>query len=354
VTAPAPAIPAPPVTSAVPADRFRGGAARRVALLLLAGLAVLAVALLGLAVGSRPLPLADVVRALHAPDGSDASVIVRELRLPRTVVGLVVGAALGLAGAAVQGLTRNPLADPGLLGVSAGAAFGVVVGITAGVAGTATGNALCATAGALAAAVVVGALAGGARSSSPLPLLLSGVALTALLSSLTTVLVLLDATTLDQFRFWVVGSVAGRDLALLLGVVPLLAAGALLVLAGARGLDALALGDDLARGLGIRVGRARLGAALGATLLTAGSVAVAGPLGFVGLVVPHVGRALVGPAHRWLLPLSALLGAALLVGADVVGRVVARPAELQVGIVTALVGAPVLVLLVQRRRVLAA
>ena len=353
MTAPAPAPLRRPATAvAVPETGPRP--ARRTAVLLVAAAAVVSVALLSLAVGSRPIPLAAVVGALTAPDGSDASVIVRELRLPRTVVGLVVGAALGLAGAAVQGLTRNPLADPGLLGVSAGAAFGVVVGITAGVAGGATGNAVCALVGALVAGVLVASLAGGGRSASPLPLLLAGVALTALLTSLTTVLVLLDATTLDQYRFWVVGSVAGRDPGLLVGTAPLLVVGVLLLAATARSLDVLALGDDLARGLGVRLGRARLGVALGATLLTAGAVAVAGPLVFLGLVVPHLGRALVGPAHRWLLPASALLGAVLLVGADVLGRVVARPAELQVGIVTALVGAPFLVALVRRRRVVAA
>jgi iron complex transport system permease protein len=315
---------------------------------------VAATGLLSLAVGSRALPLGDVLAALLQGGTSEAAVIVRDLRVPRTVVGLIVGAALGLAGAAVQGLTRNPLADPGLLGVSAGAAFGVVLGITLGVADSLAGTALSALAGALLAAVAVGVLAGGGRSSSPLPLLLAGVALTALLSSLTTVLVLLDADTLNQYRFWVVGSIAGRDVDLLLGAAPLLLAGLVLLAANARALDGLALGEDLARGLGVRLGRARLGVALGATLLTAAAVAVAGPLAFVGLVVPHVGRALVGPAHRWLLPLSALLGAVLLVGADVVGRVVVRPGELQVGIVTALVGAPVLVALVRRKRVLAA
>jgi len=309
-----------------------------------------AAALVSLAVGSRSLPTAEVVRVLLQADGSDTSAIVRELRLPRTVLGLIVGAALGVAGAQLQGLTRNPLADPGLLGVSGGAALGVVAtGSVLGVGG-ATGQAWAALVGALLATGAVWLLAGQGRGRSPLDLVLAGVALTALLGSLTTVLVLLDADTLDEYRFWAVGSLAGRDPALLGGVAPLLLLGLVLAVATVRTLDVLALGDDLAAGLGSRVAWGRGGVALSATLLTAGAVAVCGPLIFVGLVVPHLARAVVGPAHLWLLPLSALFGASLLLLADTLGRVVVRPAELQVGIVTALVGAPVLIALVRRQR----
>ena len=313
---------------------------------------VVGLTLLSLAVGSRSLPLEEVLRALTTADGSETAVIVRELRAPRALLSVVVGAALGTAGAQLQGLTRNPLADPGLLGVSAGAALAVVsTGTVLGVGGS-TGQAWAALAGALAATAVVYLLASSGRGdASPLPLLLAGVALTALLSALTTVLVLLDAETLDEYRFWAVGSLAGRDVGLLGSVLPFLAAGVVLAAVTARTLDLLALGEDLARGLGTRVAWGRGGIVLSATLLTAASVAIAGPLVFVGLVVPHLARALVGPAHRWLLPLSALFGAALLLGADVVGRVAARPAELQVGIVTAVIGAPFLVALVRRRRV---
>ncbi len=312
---------------------------------------VIGLTLLSLAVGSRSLPLGEVLRALTAADGSETAVIVRELRAPRALLAVVVGAALGVAGAQLQGLTRNPLADPGLLGVSAGAALAVVTtGTVLGVGG-ATGQAWAALAGALGAAAVVYSLASSGRGdASPLPLLLAGVALTALLSALTTVLVLLDAETLDEYRFWAVGSLAGRDVGLLASVLPFLVLGAVLAVVSARTLDLLALGEDLARGLGTRVSWGRAGIVLSATLLTAASVAIAGPLAFVGLVVPHLARVFVGPAHRWLLPLSALFGAALLLGADVVGRVVARPAELQVGIVTAVIGAPFLIALVRRRR----
>jgi iron complex transport system permease protein len=314
--------------------------------------AVLGLVLVSLALGSRSLPLDEVLRALTGSDGSETAVIVRELRAPRALLAVVVGAALGVAGAQLQGLTRNPLADPGLLGVSAGAALAVVATSTVLGVGGATGQAWAAVCGALAATAVVFLLASsGRRDTSPLPLLLAGVALTALLSAITTVLVLLDADTLDEYRFWSVGSVAGRDLDLLTSVLPLLVVGAVLAVAGARTLDLLALGEDLARGLGTRVSWGRSCVVLSATLLTAAAVAVAGPLVFVGLVVPHLARALVGPVHRWLLPCSALLGAALLLGSDVLGRVVARPAELQVGIVTAVLGAPFLIALVRRRRV---
>lgn len=319
----------------------------------LVGLGALGAGVLAsLAVGSRDLPLADVLGVLATDDGSDAAVIVRELRVPRTVVAAVVGLALGVAGALLQGVTRNPLADPGLLGVSAGAALGVVsTGTVLGVGG-ATGQALAALLGALAATVAVYALAGGLRGGAgPLPLVLAGVALTALLTAVTTMVVVLDAQTLDEYRFWAVGSVAGRDPALLGAVAPLLLLGGVLAAVCARPLDLLALGDDLARGLGARVAWGRGGGVLAATLLTAGAVAVAGPLVFVGLVVPHLARGLVGGGHGWLLPMSGVLGAVLLVTSDVIGRVVGRPGEIQVGIITALVGAPFLVALVRRRTV---
>jgi iron complex transport system permease protein len=313
---------------------------------------VLACVVLSLAVGSRSLPFGDALRALFVSDGSETAVIVRDLRLPRTVVALVVGFALGVAGAQLQGLTRNPLAEPGLLGVSAGAALAVVAtGTALGVEG-AQGQAWAALVGAIAATLAVYLLGGAGRAGGgPLPLVLAGVAVTALLSAMTTVLVLLDAETLNEYRFWAVGSVAGRDLGLLLAVVPLLTVGIVLAVVSARTLDLLALGDDLARGLGARVAWGRAGVALSATLLTAGAVSVAGPLLFVGLVVPHLARRMTGPVHGWLLPMSGLLGAALLLAADVVGRVVARPGEIQVGIVTALIGGPFLVALVRGRRV---
>lgn len=330
-----------------------GAALRRRRVLGLMGLAVLvaAAALLGAAVGARTLAPAEVWSALVAPTGSEADIVVRELRLPRTLIALVAGAALGLAGALAQGHTRNPLADPGLLGVNAGAALAVVVAIYLLGVTTPLGYVWFALAGALVASVVVFALgATGPAGTTPVTLALAGAAVTALLTSLTYGVVIADVETLDAFRFWAVGSVAGRSLDVLVPVLPLLAVGVLLTLGNGPGLNALALGEDVARSLGQHVATTRLVGLAAVTLLAGTTVAVCGPIAFLGLVVPHVVRAVTGPDHRWLLPASALAGAALLTLADVLGRVIARPGELQVGVVLALVGAPFFVVLVRRRR----
>jgi iron complex transport system permease protein len=322
----------------------------------IAGLAgCVAVALLcviaSLAIGSRSVPFGQVVAALTAYDGSDAHAIVRDLRVPRTELGLLVGAALGAAGALMQGVTRNPLAEPGILGINAGAAFAVVLAISVlGVSSVSayTGFAL---AGAGFSALLVFVLGGsGGGGPTPVRLALAGAVLGALLVSLTSAVLVFDAQTLDEFRFWIVGSIAGRDAGVGLAVLPFIAAGLVIALAAGRRLNALALGDDVARSLGQRVGRTRIAASTGFVFLAGGAVAAAGPVAFVGLAVPHVARAIAGPDYRWIVPYSIVLGAVLLLGADVLGRVVARPAELEVGIVTALLGAPFFILLVRRRR----
>jgi iron complex transport system permease protein len=319
------------------------------------GLAVLVAAvalglLAGVAVGARVLPPAEVWAAIVAPDGGEAAIIVRELRLPRTLLALAAGAALGLAGALIQGHTRNPLADPGLLGVNAGAAFAVVLAIYALGITQPLGYVWFAFGGALVASVVVLSLGStGPAGATPVTLALAGAAVTAFLTSLTYAVVIADVDTLDAYRFWAVGSVAGRDLDVLAPVLPFLAAGLLLGLANAPGLNTLALGEDVARSLGQRVRLTRAVGVAAVTLLTGSAVAACGPIAFLGLVVPHVARAVTGPDHRWLLPYSALAGSATLLLADVLGRVVVRPGELQVGIVLALVGAPVFVAIVRRR-----
>lgn len=319
--------------------------------LVLALVLLLGVVLSSLAVGSVPIPVTDVVRALVAPDGSEASIIVRELRAPRTMIGVAVGAGLALAGAVMQGLTRNPLADPGILGVSAGAAFAVVIAISVLGVGSLTGFVWFGFLGAAVASVGVYALGSlGRDGATPVKLALAGAAVTALLGSLTTAIVLLDAQTLDEYRFWAVGSLAGRDAAIAAQVLPFLAVGVVLALASARALNALSLGDDVARALGQRMGVSRAFGALAVTVLTGAAVAAAGPIGFVGLVVPHVVRAATGPDYRWILPYSAVCGPLLLLVSDILGRVIARPAEVQVGIVTALVGAPFFIAMVRRRR----
>ncbi|MFJ5176757.1 FecCD family ABC transporter permease [Streptomyces griseoviridis] len=317
-----------------------------------AAVAAVAVAvLLSLAVGTRPVPPAAVLDALLHGGSSPDALVVRSLRLPRTEVGLTAGAALGVAGAALQAVTRNPLADPGILGLSQGAAAGVVLAIASGLASGFAGYVWYAFAGAVVAACLVyGIAARGRGGASPVKLALAGTALSAMTAGGTTVVLTSSSATLDQFRFWQVGALSGRDAGTVGRMLPFLLAGAVLVLACARGLDALALGDETARALGHRVGLVRVTAALGATLLTAAAVAAAGPIAFVGLAVPHLARRLVtSGGHRAVLPLSALLGAGLLLAADVAGRVVRAPAEVPAGVMTALVGVPVLVVLVRRK-----
>jgi iron complex transport system permease protein len=314
--------------------------------------ALAAVAVLSLAIGAKPIPVADVFGGLLHDDGSEQAAIVRELRVPRTLVGLSVGIALGLAGALMQALTRNPLADPGLLGVDAGAAAAVVVAIA--VLGLASPAAYVwfAFAGAAAASIVVYLLGSRGRAgATPVRLALAGTAIAAALTAFTNGMTLLDPLTFDDFRFWSVGALGGRDLGILADVGPFLLAGALLALALARPLNALALGDDAGRGLGAHVGRTRALGAVAITLLCGGATAVAGPIGFVGLTVPHAARAIAGPDQRRVLAYSVVLAPILLIGADVIGRVVVRPGELEVGIVTALVGAPVFIALVRRTRI---
>ncbi|SCF27952.1 iron complex transport system permease protein [Micromonospora viridifaciens] len=327
---------------------------RRLAVTLAAALLLAGALLASLALGSRPLSADAVWGALTAPDGGDASTIVRELRLPRTALGLVVGLALALAGVLFQAVTRNPLAEPRILGVSAGASVGVVLAIAVFGVGTLTGYVWFGVAGALLAGLLVFAVANRTREgASPVTLALVGAALDASLGAVVYALLSIDARTFEEYRFWVVGGLTGRGVGVAGHVLPFVLAGAVLAALVARGLDALALGDDVARGLGHRIALVRLGAGAAGVLLTGAAVAAAGPIAFVGLAVPHLARALVGADHRWTLLVAGLLGPALLLAADIIGRLVAPPGEVPAGIVTALLGAPLLALLVHRARTVA-
>lgn len=329
------------------ASAARRGSVRGVLLLVLA---LLAVCLVSLAVGSRGIGLPRTVEVLLHPDGSTEATIVRDLRVPRTILALAAGLCLGVAGALMQGHTRNPLADPGLLGVTAGASFAVVVGIYALGIADPTSYAWFALLGAGAAAALVFAIGSTRGGPDPVTLVLAGTAVSALLGAFTQTILLRDVETLDDYRFWVVGSVAGRDLDVLWQLAPFMLVGLLLAAIGSPGLNMLQLGDDVARSLGMSPARHKVGGILAVMLLAGAATAACGPIGFVGLVVPHVARHLGGVDYRWVVPYAGLVGALLVVVADVVGRVIVRPGELQVGIVMALIGGPVFVLLVRRLR----
>ncbi|MFD7323294.1 FecCD family ABC transporter permease [Streptomyces sp. NPDC059875] len=301
-----------------------------------------------LAIGTKAVPLSDVLAAIAGSDAGDA-VVVRELRMPRTFLGLLVGLALGAAGAVAQDITRNPLGDPGLIGISAGGSFAVAASI--GMLGLTSSYQYIWFAflgGALAGLIAYAVGGTGYGGATPAKLALAGAAVTVLLDAGTNTLVLLDVRTLDQYRFWAVGSLAGRDAQLGMELLPFVVVGLALALGLSGRLNALALGDDVASSLGTPVKSTRALGALAVVLLTGAAVAAAGPVTFIGLVVPHVVRAFTGPDARWLVPCSALGGASLMLAADVVGRMVARPGELEAGVVTALLGAPFLALLVKR------
>jgi iron complex transport system permease protein len=318
-------------------------------LVMVAVLALLMAA--SVAIGSRGVGWSDIVAALGGSSETIEEAAVTK-RIPRTVLAVLVGAALGLSGAVMQGVTRNPLADPGVLGINMGASLAVVAGLAWFGLFTATSRILVAIAGAALAAVfvyAVGAL--GRGGPTPLKLALAGAATSAALTSFITAIALPRGDIAASVQSFQVGGVGGATFANLTPVLPFLAVGLVISLLSARGLNSLALGDELAAGLGERVALARGVAALGSVLLCGAATAVAGPIWFVGLVVPHLCRLLVGVDHRWLLPFSALAGASLLVASDVIGRIVARPSELDVGIITALVGAPFFIAVVRRQRV---
>lgn len=304
-----------------------------------------------IAFGVRAVTLEEILGALSgdARGIAEAAVLTR---VPRTALALLVGAALGLAGATLQAVTRNPLADPGILGISGGAALAVVIGLAFfGLTNpyAQIGLAIAGAAGAAVFVYVVGSL--GRGGATPLKLALAGAATAAAFSSLTSAVLLPRVDVMETFRFWQIGGVGGATWDRIGLILPVLAIGAAVCLLCARGMNSLALGDDLAAGLGENVARTRLIAAAGAVILCGAATAVAGPIAFVGLVIPHICRLLVGPDNRWLLPFAALTGAGLLVAADVIGRVIARPEEIEVGIVTAFIGAPFFIWIVRRQKV---
>jgi iron complex transport system permease protein len=302
-----------------------------------------------IAIGAKPLSVDQVWHGLFDDSGTFSDVVVGE-RLARTLLGLLAGVALGLSGAVLQALTRNPLADPGLLGINMGASAAVVTAISFFGVSSLTGYVWFAFLGAAAVGVLVYVL-GGTRSATPVRLALAGTAVSAALYGYLQAVMIMDNAALGKMRFWTVGSLVSADMSTIRQVLPFIAVGTVLALALARPLNAMAMGDDTARALGANLNRTRALSMAAATLLCGAATAACGPIVFVGLMVPHVVRSFAGPDLRWILPFSAVLSPVLLLGADVVGRLVARPAEIQVGIVTAIIGGPVFIYLVRRRKV---
>lgn len=332
----------------------RAGFARSNRLRALGFLAMLvvlaALAMLSVAIGTRDVVWAEIVSALGGQVETIGEAAI-SVRIPRTLLAVVAGAALGLSGATMQGVTRNPLADPGILGVNMGASLAVVVGVAWFNIASAQAFIWAAILGAGCSAVFVYTIGSlGRGGATPLKLALAGAATSVAFSSLVIAVVLPRSDIAGGIRSWQIGGVGGATFDRIWNVLPFLAVGFLISLLSARKLNSLALGDDLAAGLGERVALARAMSALGAILLCGATTAVCGPIGFLGLVVPHICRLLVGVDHRWLLPFSALCGASLLLAADIVGRIVSRPAELDVGIVTALIGGPFFIWIVRRQR----
>ncbi|MGW1957308.1 FecCD family ABC transporter permease [Streptomyces sp. NPDC001920] len=316
--------------------------------LLVSVLILVVVALASIAIGAKQLSIGEVWHGLFDASGTYGDVVVDD-RISRTLLGLLAGAALGLAGSVLQALTRNPLADPGLLGINAGASAAVVTAITYFGVTSLSGYVWFAFLGAAAVGAMVWFL-GGSRGATPVRLALAGTAISAALYGYLQAVMIMDNAALNKMRFWTVGSLSSATDATIEQVLPFLGVGMILALALARPLNAMEMGDDTAKALGADLNRTRVLSMLTATVLCGAATAACGPIVFVGLMVPHVVRSFTGPDLRWILPYAAVLSPVLLLGADVLGRLVARPSELQVGIVTAILGGPVFIFLVRRRR----
>lgn len=324
----------------------------------LTGLAVLALILivlvpLSLVVGSQSIAPETVWSAITAFDATDsAHLLVTHLRIPRTLLAIVIGSGLGVAGAVMQAMTRNPLADPGIFGVNAGAAAAVAGAIALFGAINVTAYMAFGLVGASLAGVAIYVLGDLGRNASPVRVVLAGAAISIVLLSLTQIILInSEEQVFDQFRHWTVGSLQGRGAAVLGPVSLLTAIGLALALALARPLDAAALGQDLSRSMGVDPKRIWSLAALVVIILSGAATAAAGPIAFIGLTAPHLARFITGPSHRWLLPYVMLVSAVLMLSADIVGRIIAPPGEIGVGIMVALLGGPFFIVMVRRKRI---
>lgn len=318
--------------------------------LILALFVLLTCLVFSITLGATDIPLNSILASFTSFDGSNAHLIIRTVRLPRSLIAIVVGSALAVSGALMQGLTRNPLAEPGILGIESGAALAVV--FTTFLFGNLSPSiyTIIAFAGAGITAILVYFLGSLGRGGlTPVNLTVAGAALTALISSLTTGILIVSQQTLEEIRFWLAGSLADRDMNLFLQVLPYLAVGLLLALALGRQITTLSLGEDVAKGLGQQTTWVKLITAASVILLAGSSVAIAGPIGFIGLVVPHISKLFIKADYRWILPYAAVFGAILLLIADIAARALIKPQELPVGVMTAIVGAPFFVYLARSK-----
>ena len=318
--------------------------------LILGCFVLLACLFLSVSYGAADIPWQNIYESLVSFDGSKEHLIIRTVRLPRSLLAIIVGAAISTAGAIMQGITRNPLADPGILGINAGAAFAVVIAIFLFGSSSPSFYVWCAFAGAGITAAVVYILASLGRSGiTPLNLTIAGAAISAFLTSLTTGVLIISQRTLEEIRFWLAGSLAGADRSLILQILPYICLGMILTLIISRQITILSLGEDVAKGLGQQTAWVKIVAAICILLLSGSAIAVAGAIGFIGLVVPHIVRFLVGVDYLWILPYSAVFGAILLLVSDIAARLVIQPQEIPVGIMTALVGAPFFIYLAKTK-----
>ncbi|MBF2063091.1 MAG: iron ABC transporter permease [Calothrix sp. C42_A2020_038] len=318
---------------------------------LILGATVLLVCLIiSVSFGAADIPLNQIIDAFIQFDGSREHLIIQTVRLPRSIIAIMVGAAMATAGAIMQGVTHNPLADPGILGVNAGAAFAVVLGIFAFGAATPNVYVWYAFLGAGVTVVSVYLLASLGRSGvTPLNLTIAGAAVSSLLASLTTGVLIVSQRTLEEIRFWLAGSLAGIDENIIYQVLPYILIGMILAFGLSRQITVMSLGEDIAKGLGQQTLWIKILAAVSVLLLEGSAVSVAGAIGFIGLIIPHIVRFVVGVDYRWILPYSALFGATLLLASDILARLVLRPQEIPVGVMTAVVGAPFFVYLAKTK-----
>ncbi|MCC5624198.1 iron ABC transporter permease [Nostoc sp. CHAB 5715] len=318
---------------------------------LVLGLVILLICLVySVTLGAAEIPLEEILASFVTFDGSYQHLVIQTVRLPRSLIAILVGSALAVSGALMQGLTRNPLADPGILGIQSGAALAVVATIF--IFGSSSLGVLTIVAflGAGVTAILVYFLGSlGKGGATPLNLTVAGAALTALISSLTTAILIISQRTLEEIRFWLAGSLAGRDINMFLQALPFVTLGLVVAFALGRQITTMSLGEDIAKGLGQQTAWVKIITAISVVLLAGSSVSIAGPIGFIGLVVPHIVRFFIFADYRWILPYSAVVGATLLLVADVAARILLKPQELPVGVMTALVGAPFFVYLAKSK-----